>query len=52
LIGRSRMNPIIMLSAEARSMMIGFILDRPINMMGHSGWSTMKTWVHGPNRPR
>ena len=35
--------------ASALGMMIGFILDRPINMAGHSGWSTMTTWVYGPN---
>lgn len=34
---------------NALGMMIGFILDRPINMMGESGWRTMAMYVNGPN---
>lgn len=31
----------------AIGVMIGFILDRPINLMGDSGWSLVETMVHG-----
>lgn len=33
--------------ASVLTMMIGFILDRPINMMGDSGWSQIETMVNG-----
>jgi hypothetical protein len=32
---------------SALSMMIGFILDRPINMMGNDGWSVLTDMVKG-----
>lgn len=31
----------------ALSMLIGFILDRPLNMVGDSGWKTFETQVKG-----
>lgn len=40
----------VMLLAEravCMSMMIGFLLDRPINMMGDSGWSVVEKQVRG-----
>lgn len=37
---------------DALGVMIGFILDRPINMMGEPGWSTMEMHVFGPGRRR
>lgn len=33
---------------DALGMMIGFLLDRPINMVGDTGWSVMERWVYGP----
>lgn len=33
--------------AQALTMMIGFILDRPINMIGDTGWSSIETMVEG-----
>ena len=34
---------------SALSVMIGFILDRPINMMGEDGWRVIRTQVYGKN---
>jgi len=31
----------------ALSMLVGFILDRPINMVGHNGWSQIETMATG-----
>ena len=33
-------------------MMIGFILDRPINMMGETGWRTITKMINGKNSNR
>ena len=33
--------------ASALTMMIGFILDRPVNMMGETGWSVIEKQVKG-----
>lgn len=35
--------------AQALSLMIGFILDKPINLMGDSGWSVISRQVKGKN---
>jgi hypothetical protein len=34
---------------SALKMLIGFILDRPINMVGNDGWETIRSQVFGPN---
>lgn len=40
-------NLLIETRLDAISIMIGFILDRPINLMGESGWSVIKKMVKG-----
>lgn len=35
--------------AAVLGIMIGFILDKPINLAGHDGWSVMRRWVNGPD---
>ena len=35
--------------AQVLGIMIGFILDRPINLAGEDGWSVMRRWVNGPH---
>lgn len=35
--------------AGVLSMMVGFILDRPINMMGETGWNVIERQVRGKN---
>ena len=34
---------------SALSMLIGFILDRPVNMIGDTGWETIRAQVNGKN---
>lgn len=36
--------------ASAMGIMVGFILDRPINMMGETGWKQVQTMVFGRDK--
>ena len=38
--------------AGCLGMMIGFILDRPVNMVGETGWDVISKHVHGANSKR
>jgi len=44
---RKMVNYLIDHRVEVLSIMIGFILDRPINMMGVDGWSNVRKMVEG-----
>lgn len=35
-------------NAAGLSIMVGFILDRPVNMAGHDGWKTITLHANGP----